>query len=969
MIIILKTVKFNSISLYYQNIRGMRTKLQDIYTEVLSHNIDVLVITETWLHEGIFDAEIFDDRYHIFRRDRCSSNYYKSKKDGGGVLIAIKKKFNAQRVKALESDLEDLWIQFNYFQSNDMHTINICVTYFPPPVTSKDIEEFSLKHAHKFTELDKVIIIGDFNLNNITWSQNKSNHYLTPIFTNSMVNTMFLDFQSFCDLKQYNNVKNILGKILDLVFTNNEELDISVYKAPFSIAKIDVYHPPLLIDIKVKNCRPLNKKTFMHFNFNKADYEKINECLAKIDWSVLRKNNSCINTGVDVFYDILNSCIRQYVPKKSFHHEKYPKWFTKNIINMIKEKEKYRLRGKKFGNKLDEYEFKILSKRVKDAIKKRYTEYLSKIEDEIKNNPKRFWTYIKDKRNGVTVIPNNMKLGNECANNSQDIANLFLKHFSGVYNKPSNNSSQIQHNFSDNSFVNNLSKIYITHESITQKLKVLNIHKGAGTDGIPPLFFRKCADTLSMPLFILFNWSLESGIFPMRWKSAMIIPVPKSSNKNLIEHYRPISILPVPSKLFESLICPFITCHINQNVTLHQHGFFKKRSTLTNLTSFIDDVLKEISAGNEIDAIYSDFSKAFDKVDHLILLHKLQSQFGIYGSLYEWFKSYLIGRSQKVVLNGFSSIEIIPTSGVPQGSHLGPILFTIFINDLVACIHNSRFELYADDLKIFRTVTTGLDKVLLQEDLNRISYWCLVNNMQLNVGKCFHIKYSRKSKKFNTSYHINRSTLLQVNKVVDLGITIDSELKFIDHINGVIGKSLRMLNFINRNTREFKSEKTLKVLYYSLVRSNVDYCSIVYYPFFQNNIQRIERIQKKFVNRLAYIKGMKNANYKDKLKKFQMMSLSDRRQYLGQLFLYKILNNHSDCPYLLSKIEICVCRTATRAKNYRLFNISVMRNRYGHNAPLQSILNTYNNISNTSDLDVFFDSYNIFRNKLMLHFT
>ncbi|CAK1585452.1 unnamed protein product [Parnassius mnemosyne] len=183
-----------------------------------------------------------------------------------------------------------------------------------------------------------------------------------------------------------------------------------------------------------------------------------------------------------------------------------------------------------------------------------------------------------------------------------------------------------------------------------------------------------------------------------------------------------------------------------------------------------------MSSGNEVDCIYNDFSKAFDTVNHSVLIEKLHTLFGIHGCLLDWFASYLTDRTQRVVISGFVSSEIIPTSGVPQGSHLGPLLFIMFIDDIKHCIRNSEFELYADDLKICKIVNNNTDQIQLQEDIDRITEWCRQNKMSLNTNKCYHIKFSRKFNKYNSSYNINGVDLAKVDEVKDLGIAIDTHM-------------------------------------------------------------------------------------------------------------------------------------------------------------------------------------------------
>lgn len=227
------------------------------------------------------------------------------------------------------------------------------------------------------------------------------------------------------------------------------------------------------------------------------------------------------------------------------------------------------------------------------------------------------------------------------------------------------------------------------------------------------------------------NRSLKDGVFPNQWKISRVVPVFKKGDPSNIKNYRPISILSCCSKLFESLVCPLLANHVKSILHSAQHGFRRGRSVETNLIEFLSYLSTVVDGGGQVDGVYTDFSSAFDKVSHSLLIMKLESV-GIAGCMLDWFRTYLNNRTQTVSAAGFISETYRARSGVPQGSHLGPVLFNIFINDIVSEIHHCRFLLYADDLKLYTTVSTAQDAKLLQGDIDRISVWCERNGMVLN---------------------------------------------------------------------------------------------------------------------------------------------------------------------------------------------------------------------------------------------
>lgn len=240
--------------------------------------------------------------------------------------------------------------------------------------------------------------------------------------------------------------------------------------------------------------------------------------------------------------------------------------------------------------------------------------------------------------------------------------------------------------------------------------------------------------------------------------------------------------------------------------------------------------------------MYTDFSKAFDKVSHSILIAKL-SGLGFHSAFLAWIKSYLSSRNCVVVVDNASSYPFVASSGVPQGSILGPLLFVIFINDISSCFNFSKYLLYADDLKIYSTITNASDSINLQADLNNVVAWCSKNRLKLNINKCFHISYSKSRSITPTSYLIDGEQLTTIGEVSDLGVIFDARFLFHSHLNYAIAKSYSMLAFIRRFSSDFTDPYTLKLLFTSLVRSKLEYAVFIWRPYYVCHINRIERIQ------------------------------------------------------------------------------------------------------------------------------
>ena len=342
-----------------------------------------------------------------------------------------------------------------------------------------------------------------------------------------------------------------------------------------------------------------------------------------------------------------------------------------------------------------------------------------------------------------------------------------------------------------------------------------------------------------------------------------------------------------------------------------------RRSTLTNLVSFTQYISNTFNNSGQVDVIYTDFSKAFDKLDHGLLLKKLCS-IGLDRNLLSLFHSYLTDRCLVVHYQGFKSVQITSTSGVPQGSILGPLLFTIFINDICQTI-NCRLLLYADDCKLFSRVDNLLDCKLIQNDLHAIKRWCDENCLPLNINKCKCMSFSRKKELIEFHYEIDNILLEKCVTFKDLGVTFDSKLSFVYHVSMVTAAAYKNLGFIIRNTKFFSDINSLKLLFNAFVRSKLEYASIVWSPGYDQHISSIEQVQRRFLKHLSF---KLDQRYPDRgiphsplLLRFGLNSLSARRDFAGVVFLYKLLNNELDSPTLLSNINVHVPVVNTRTNN------------------------------------------------------
>ena len=275
--------------------------------------------------------------------------------------------------------------------------------------------------------------------------------------------------------------------------------------------------------------------------------------------------------------------------------------------------------------------------------------------------------------------------------------------------------------------------------------------------------------------------SIDSSCFPPLWKESFIIPLHKKGSKSDAKNYRGIAKLSAIPKLFEKVLTPHLQHLCKSLISPTQHGFIRRRSTTTNLLEFTSFIIKGFQGNLQTDVIYTDFSKAFDSVNHSLLAHKLDL-LGFPPNLLRWISSYLCSRSQRVLFKNSLSLPVKVSSGVPQGSHLGPLLFTLFINDLPSVITYSRVLMYADDVKLCVQYKDISFHSRLQSDLNSFQSWCCANLLHLNASKCKVMTFHRSSPLL-APYTLFGGSLERITLVDDLGVMLDPKLKFSEHIS------------------------------------------------------------------------------------------------------------------------------------------------------------------------------------------
>lgn len=802
-------------------------------------------------------------------------------------------------------------------------------------------------------------VLGDFNLPNSQWSMDELASMVVPLPTASPNEVESLQVLShlcsYHNLYQVNTIKNDNNSMLDFIFVQDKETIIFTAESP--LLPVDIYHPPLSFTVRCEkghfNNYGLTGDGFYR-DFHAMDSGAVLDFLSQFNWDILLEHK-CLDDMISTFYDILYLSVDIFVPLKKYSSKKFPPWFSQELKETIIQKKIAHKKYMNSGSYVDYNNFSMIRANCKILKSQCYQGYIALTESSLRVNIRNFWKFVNIKKKNFD-IPSEMYYNDIKGSSGGEIVNLFAEYFSQMY---THETVDIFNNI-DSIGDLNLSRCNISISDIYEKLSALDINKGPGPDGLPPYLLKTCSFILARPLYFIFNHSLKCGEFPNFWKTSFITPILKSGDGAQVTNYRPISILSCIPKVFENIVCDFLSACLKNRFIDQQYGFLSHRSTELNLLTFTDFLTEALENGDNVHALYTDFSKAFDRVNHKCLIHKMRV-LGVHGKLLMWLESYLSGRMQIVRVHNFKSFEIQIPSGVPQGSHLGPLLFNVYINDIASCFLHTRFLMFADDLKFYMRVGSTEDCLKVQSDLNRLVSWCTQNGMELNVHKCHLMVFSRCRSPIQFIYCANGNPLNTVSQIKDLGVILDSQLSYIPHIYTAVSKSLQILGFIKRCTKDFLNSASIRLLFCSLVRPHLDYCSCVWSPHYDVHIQAIERVQHKFLRYISFKEhhNIDDINYVEMEKALNITSLQVRRIHKDLSLFYNLLHSNSFAPGLTEKIGFHVPSRRTRQNHS--FHIPPHRTNYGFNSYLTRAARMANQYSEKID---FFANQRSFKNQI-----
>ena len=864
-------------------------------------------LTETWLKDQM-DAEINIEGYTPFRQDRKRQKSSNKGRDSGGTLLYLRNDLASTAEPIIQYTDGVIEIVGIHIKSLNMVII---VVYRQPDDDINNHRSTSMqfgkamKHiSEKLDDLSSpspdIFICGDFNLPNVKWSAGNCKSGASGDEKKMLDQLMELADAHFL-LQHIDKVTHKKGNTLDLVLTNNPEL-VHSYQCVKALNVSDHFIIEGFSDYnlsqKKSRVKPVNPAqnhvpslNDLNFYSDKTNWKEISAELNAFDWGREFKGKSVtemMKVFLEVCYDITNNLVPRKIKFSKTNQSNIPRErknlmrrrarINKQLSRNIKPSKRERLTKESI-----DVEYKLINSHRKEKKDRE-----SKACEAIKVNSKFFFSYAKSLSRVKTGIGPLIDAAKNIISCPQKMANVLADQYNSVFSTPKESMKDPETIFGEQRQGPVLEDIRLYPEDIESAIDEIGTNSAAGPDGFPAILLKTCKASLSSPLAMIWRESLDSGSIPDLLKSANIVPIHKGGCKGTPKNYRPVALTSHLIKVFEKVLRAHIVAYMEDNSLFnpHQHGFRAGRSCLSQLVAHLDNIIYQLEQGKNVDVVYLDFSKAFDKVDFAITLKKLNA-LGIKGKIGRWVQSFITGRTQSVLVNGSKSTSSDVKSGVPQGSVLGPLLFLVLLGDIDHNVAHSFVSSFADDSRITKAVNDKRDTEKMQSDLDTIYRWTEENNMALNDDKFECLRYGPNMEMKNgTSYKSNTDMQIEVKEhVKDLGIIMSSDYTFKEHISQTVSTAKSLSGWILR-TFSTRDPLPMMTLWKTMVLPKLDYCCTLWNPIGKAQIQSIELVQRSFLRRIC---ALSELSYWDQLKETRLYSVERRRERYFIIYTWKVL--------------------------------------------------------------------------------
>ena len=876
--------------------------------------------------------------YKFFGTPRNNCNF-------GGVGLYISDQIECKRlsVKYTLPQPEMVFVQCKFRNT----LIVVGVIYKSPSQPYKIYDNITEIIANFTTKYSNVILLGDFNLN-----------YMLP-------NSPEIKFFTENFLDPF-GLKQIVTKPTRITDKSRSLIDLILINNPTMVKNCDVVdfaglsdHCLVFVTYAVKRPKFKEKKVvrrdFRNFNateFNcdveKIAWDNLQTIQNKDDLEPLTRLNNQILFFEDNFVGAIDkhAPTREVIIKKPVH----PSWLTDELLGLMDKRDLYKSQFNSTNDVSFFEKFRELKNSINHSIRRaKIADINANINSKLRNI-KLFHANLKS----YNVVESGLKKQSVCDFDPTELNNFFAAN-NNCFVDPDILAQEIRRIECLPVFNQSFRFSEVTETEVKNAVRDMKSNS-AGVDNISLFFIQKSLCIIVAAITEIFNFSINEKIFPDKWKIAIIKPIPKTNNPSRLKDYRPISLLPILAKIFEKLIADQMKKYLNSHQVLckYQSGYKPKHGCTTALLHISDYMYDAMDNGEIIFLILLDYSKAFDIACHDLILAKLKN-LGFEQSALSWLKSYLNNRQQKVVLDSSESTLVSLRNGVPQGSILGPLLFTILVNDISDVIHNCQYHLYADDTQLYlkTTVDYAVETILsINDDLERIADFSTRSFLKINSDKSKFIVIGSKNN-LNKLSRIENIALAEIimndvaiERVYDarnLGITFDQYLNWNSHINGLISSAYYRLKLAYRYSKFLSQDSKLRVVE-SYILSLFNYGSPVLQNLTSEMCNKIQKVQNSCVR---YITNTRKYDHiTPSFIKLKMLKMSDRRDIQSLTIVHNIVNCRAP-GYLIDKVEFNYNFHGHNTRIRDSIRVPKARTNFGYNRFFRKYCDMYNSIKRT----------------------